>query len=100
MAPIIGAGFKEITLVFAKMINHKLKSQELSKNFPLFAKNLMKELDKYDPIKEIFNAISLSCNPNVPINDFEYASPKSPNKANKIWLSNSNSFLLTNFCFY
>ena len=31
----------------------------------------MKELNKYDPIKEIFNAISLSC--------------KSPNEANKIW---------------
>ena len=45
----------------------------------------MKELDEYDPIKEIFNAISLSCNPNVPINDFGYASPKSPNKTNKIW---------------
>ena len=46
----------------------------------------MKELDKYDPIIEIFNAISLSCNPNVPINGFGYASPKSsPNKANKIW---------------
>ena len=87
MASIIGAVLrdKEITLAFAKLINHTLKSQELSKSFPLSAKNLMKELDKYDPIKEIFNAISLSCNPTVPINDFGYASPKSPNKASKIW---------------
>ena len=45
----------------------------------------MKQLDKYDPIKEIFNAISLSCNPNLSINDIGYASPKSPNKANKLW---------------
>ena len=73
MASITGAGLrdKKITLAFAKMINHKPKSQELSKNFSLSAKNLMKELNKYDPIKEIFNAISLSC--------------KSPNEANKIW---------------
>ena len=86
-ASTTGAGLrdKEITLAFAKMINHKLKPHELSKNFPLSAKNLMKELDKYDPIKEIFNALSLSCNPTVPINDFGYASPKSPDKANKIW---------------
>ena len=46
------------------MINHKLKSQQLSKTFFLSAKNLMKELDKYDPINEIFSAVSLSCNPN------------------------------------
>ena len=48
IASIIGAGLrdKEITLAFAKMKNLKLKSQELSKNFPLSAKNLMKELDK------------------------------------------------------
>ena len=81
----VGSGDKEITLAFAKMINHKLKSQELLQNFPLSAKNLMKELDKCDLIKEIFYAISLSCKPTVPINDFGYASPKSPNKANKIW---------------
>ena len=46
MASITGARLrdKEITLAFAKMINHKLKSQKLSKYFPLSAKNLMKEL--------------------------------------------------------
>ena len=38
IALIIRAGLrdKEITLAFAEMINHQLKSQELSKNFPLF----------------------------------------------------------------
>ena len=74
MASIIGAGLreKEIILPFAKMINHKLKSQEPSKNFPLSTKNLMKEHDKYHAI---FKAISLSCNPTVPINNFGYASP-------------------------
>ena len=50
----------------------------------------MRELDKYDPIKEIFSVISLSRNPTLPINDFGindfgYASTKSPNKTNKIW---------------
>ena len=36
-ASIIGAGLrdKEITLAFAKIITHVLKSQELSKNFPV-----------------------------------------------------------------
>ena len=43
MALIIGAGLrdKEIPLAFAKMISDKLMSEELSKNFPLSAKNLM-----------------------------------------------------------
>ena len=43
MALIIGAGLrdKEITLAFTKMISDKLMSEELSKNFPLSAKNLM-----------------------------------------------------------
>ena len=87
MASIIGAGLrdKEITLAFAKMINRKLKVSRTLKIFPLSAKNLMKELDKYDPVKEIFNAITLSCKQTVPINDFGYTSLKSPNIANKIW---------------
>ena len=39
MVTIIGAGLrdKKITLAFANIINYKLKSQELSKNFPLSA---------------------------------------------------------------
>ena len=78
MALIIETGLrdKEITLAFAKMINHRLNSQVLSKNFPLPAKNLMKELDKYDPIKEIFSAVSLSCNPTATSNYFGYAVSK------------------------
>ena len=45
MASIIESGLRdtEITLAFAKIINHKLKSQELSKNFPLSSKTLMKD---------------------------------------------------------
>ena len=30
----------------------------------------MKELNKYDLIKEIFNVVSLTWNPTIPINDF------------------------------
>ena len=45
----------------------------------------MKELDKYDSIKDIFNAVSLSHKATVPINAFSYASLKSLNKANKVW---------------
>ena len=78
MTLIIETGLrdKEITLAFAKMINHKLNSQVLSKIFPLSAKNLMKQLDKYDPIKYIFNVVSLSCNPTATINYFGYAVSK------------------------
>ena len=42
----------------------------------------MRELDKYDLIKDIFNAV-LSCNPTVHINDFSDTSPKFPNKSTK-----------------
>ena len=82
IASIIGARLtdRDITLSFAKMVNDKLKL----KNSQEIAKNLMGELHKYDPIKDIFNAVPLSCNPTVPINHFGYAAPKSPNKANKI----------------
>ena len=47
MSSIIESWLKneEITLTFSKMINHELKSQELSENFPLSTKNLMRELD-------------------------------------------------------
>ena len=72
MTSIIGAGLgdKQITLAFAKMINHKLESQDLSKKFPLSARNLIKELDKHDPSQENLNAVLLSCNPPLSINDF------------------------------
>ena len=42
----------------------------------------MRELDKYNPIKDTFNAISLSCNPTEPINHLGYTLSKSENKAN------------------
>ena len=87
LTSIILAGLKdkEIILVFARIINHKPKYQALSKNVPSSVKKFMKKLDKYDPFKEIFNAVSLSCSPTVPINDFGYTSTKSLKKANKIW---------------
>ena len=61
------------------------KRQETGTSFPLSAENLLEELDKYNPIKEIYNAISLSDDPLVPKNKFGYASPKPSAKANKIW---------------
>ena len=55
----IGAGLpdEEISISFAKMIHHKIKAQETGTSFPLPAENLLEELDKYDPIKEMYNAI-------------------------------------------
>ena len=87
IASIIGAGLRdeEITISLAKMIHRKIKVQETGTSFPLSAENLLVELDKYDPIKEIYNVISLSDNPLVPKNKFGYADPKSSVKANKIW---------------
>ena len=57
----------------------------------------MKELDKYDPIKEVFNAISLSFNPNVLTNvpTHHQSLQIKPTK-----YGNSNSLLLIKFCFY
>ena len=65
--------------------SNKLNSQELSKNFPLSVENLMKELHKYFPVKELLNAVSLLCNSTATINSFGYALPKHENNANKVW---------------
>ena len=45
----------------------------------------MRDLDKYFPVKELVNAVSLLCNATVPINDFGYASPKPESKGKKVW---------------
>ena len=57
----------------------------------------MKELDKYDPIKEVFSAISLSFKPNVLTNvpTHHQSLQIKPTK-----YGNSNSLLLIKFCFY
>ena len=64
--------------------SNKLNSQALSKNFPLSVENLMSELRKYFPVKELLNAVSLSCNSTATINSFGYALPKHENNADKI----------------
>ena len=44
----------------------KLKAQETGTSLPLSAENLLEEIDKYDPVKEIYNVISLSGDPLIP----------------------------------
>ena len=87
IASIIRAGLhdEEITVSFTKMIHHKMKAQQTGTSFPFSAESYFEELDKNNPIKEIFNAVSLSHDPLVPKNKFGYAAPKSSVKANKIW---------------
>ena len=89
ISSIIEAGVRDekFTISFAKMIHRKgkMKAQETGTSLPLSTENLLEELDKYDPVKEIYNAISLSGDPLIPENTCSYAAPKSSVKANKIW---------------
>ena len=54
---------EKIMISFAKMSHRKMKAQETRTSFLLSAENMPEELDKYDPVKEIYNAISLSGDP-------------------------------------
>ena len=54
---------EKIMISFAKMSHRKMKAQETGTSFPLSAENLPEDLDKYHPVKEIYNAISLSGDP-------------------------------------
>ena len=76
---------EEITVSFIEMIRHKMKAQQTGTSFPFSAESYFEELDKNNPIKEIFNAVLLSHDPLVPKNKFCYAAPKSSVKAIKIW---------------
>ena len=72
-----GLGDEEITISFAKMMHRKMKAQQTRASLSISPENVFEELNKYDPIKEIFNAISLSDNPLIPRSKFDYAAPKS-----------------------
>ena len=76
---------REITLAFAQMIHRKVKTNEIKQEFPIFVDKLIDQLDSYDPMKEIFNVISLSTNPKFKVNRDGYAFPDSEPRATKIW---------------
>ena len=58
-AAIVGGGLgeEEITISFAKMFHREIKAQETGTILPLSTERLFEWLDKYDPIKKIYNAI-------------------------------------------
>ena len=67
------------------MMHRKMRAQQTRASLSLSPANVFEELNKYDPIKEIFNGISLSDNALIPRNKFDYAAPKSSVKASEIW---------------
>ena len=87
LASIIGCGLRdsEITLAFAQMVHRKLKANETIQEFHISIDKLMDQLDSYEPMKELFNAIALSTNPSMKINTEGYACPDSEVRATKIW---------------
>ena len=80
---IVGCGLRdsEITLTFAQ----KLKANETKQEFPISIDKLIDQLDSYEPMNELFNALALSTNPSMKINTGGYACPDSEVRATKIW---------------
>ena len=87
LASIVGCGLRdsEITLAFAQMVHRKLKANETKQEFPISIEKLIDQLDSYEPMKELFNAIALSTNPSMKINTEGYACPDSEVRATEIW---------------
>ena len=85
LASIVGCGLldSEITLAFAQMVHRKLKANETKQEFPISIDKLIDQLDSYEPMKELFNAIALSTNPSMKINTEGYACPDSEVMATK-----------------
>ena len=67
------------------MVHRKLKANETKQEFPISIDKLIDQLDSYEPMKELFNAIALSTNPAMKINTEGYACPDSEVRATKIW---------------
>ena len=87
LASLVGAGLRdaEITVVFARMINRKIKTREAKMKFPVSLDTSIENLDTYNPVKEIFNVISYSVDPRWKENVEGYACPGSESQSLKIW---------------
>ena len=87
LASLVGAGLRdaEITVAFARMINRKIKARETKMEFPVSLDTLIKILDTYNPVKEIFNVISYSVDPRWKENVEGYACPDSESRSLKTW---------------
>ena len=69
------------------MINRKIKTREKKMEFPVSLDTLIKKLDTYNPVREIFNAISYSIDPKWKKNIEGYACPDSESRVLKIFCS-------------
>ena len=67
------------------MIYWKIKVTETKTEFPVSLDTLIEKLDTYNPVKEIFNAISYSVDPRWKENVEGYTCPDSESHALKIW---------------
>ena len=87
LASLLKAGLRdaEITVAFARIIHWKIKATETKMEFLVSLDTLIKKLDTYNPVKEIFNVISCSVNPRWKENIVGYACSDSESRALKIW---------------
>ena len=87
LASLLKAGLRdaEITVAFARIIHWKIKATETKMKFLVSLDTLIKKLDTYNPVKEIFNVISCSVNPRWKENIVGYACSDSESRALKIW---------------
>ena len=87
LAFIVEAGLRdpEITVSFTRMINWKIKARETKMEFPVSLDTLIKILDTYNPVKNIFNVISYSVDPRYKEDVEGYPCPDSESRALKVW---------------
>ena len=60
LVSLVGAGLRdtEITVAFVRMISRKIKAIEAKMEFPVSPDTLIKKLDTYNAVKEIFSVLS------------------------------------------
>ena len=81
-----------------QMVHRKLKANGTKQEFPISIDKSIDQLDSYEPMKELLNAIALSTNPSMKINTEGYACPDSEVRATKIWSIASDWQLLIIVC--
>ena len=76
---------QKLQVTVARMINRKIKATETKMEFTVSLDTLIKKLDTYNPVKEVFNVIWYSVDPRWTENVEGYACPDSESRRLKIW---------------
>ena len=87
LAYLVGSvlGEAKITVVFGRIIHGKIKAAETKMEFPVPLDTLIRKLDTFNPIKDIFNVMSYSVDLKWKENVEGYTSPDSDLRALRIW---------------